>query len=116
MIIGNNHKLYKKRYMFLYLNEILTNTQFFILSKYLNINYVFDNVPILSLNSFDNSLILYIDIKYVNLSFNDNININFYLYLSNNKFRNEYQFIYLVDYYCDNIYKNYINTDVDVKF
>jgi GIY-YIG catalytic domain len=116
MINGNNNKLYKKRYMFLYLNEILINPQFYILSKYLNTNYVPDNVPILSINSFNNSLILYIDVKYIKLSLNDNIDVNSYLYLSNNKYKNEYQFLYLVDYYSDNIYKNFVNTDVDVKF
>ena len=48
---------------------------------------------------------MYRDVKYIKLLFNDNINVNKYLYLSKDKYNNRYHFIYLVDFYCNNIYK-----------
>jgi len=59
---------------------------------------------------------LYRNINHIKLLFNDNVNVNSYLHLSNYKYKNRYQFIYLVDYYCNNIYKKDKNINIDTYY
>ena len=106
------NKPYKKRYLFLYKKDLLENDIYKILSLYLNMSITNENVPILSWDICNNTLILYKDVKEMKLVFYKNIDVSLYFYLSQNKYENRYQFIYLVDYYCNNIYKDFLNVDV----
>ena len=106
------NKPYKKRYLFLYKKDLLENDIYKILSLYLNMSITNENVPILSWDICNNTLILYKDVKEMKLVFYKNIDVSLYFYLSQNKYENRYQFIYLVDYYSNNIYKDFLNVNV----
>ena len=59
-----------------------------------------------------NSMILYTNINDINNLYSDNIDINLYLYRSNNLYKGKHQFIYLVNYYCNHIYKELYNVRI----
>jgi hypothetical protein len=80
----------------------------------LNYNYLSKNIPILVWNN-NNNLILYKKLEIFKFNYDDNVEIKNYLYPSVISYNYWSQFIYLVDYYCKEIYKyiDIINIVID---
>lgn len=90
---------------------------FLILKEYLNTKIERNNIPILVWDIKNKCLILYKNINEIKLKLKLNLDINNYLFQSENKYKDSYQFIYLVDYYWYELYKNenLINLKVIIK-
>jgi GIY-YIG catalytic domain len=116
LITKNNLKYYKNRYKFLYLSDLALDPAFEMIQKFLGINVKINTKPILVYNKSNKSLILFENLLdlYKKLSLGDNFNIDNYLYRSKNDYKN-YQFIYLVDFYCHNIYKDFLSVKIQLK-
>jgi len=113
-IVGmNNSIFYKKRYKFIYTKEIENNLLFKPLNKFLELNERDKFKPIFVLDILNKNLTLYKDVASLKLDFllEEDSDLYKYLYPKNLYLRN-YQFIFLVDFYSDNIYKEFLNINI----
>lgn len=134
LINDSKGKYYKKRYKFLYFKGIDNNFLYQPIKDLMNLdslnksnNELNDNQsntesnykqkefkPILVYNKSSNQYLVFQNITDFNIKFNIPINIALdkYLYPSN-KYYNNFQFIYLVDFYCNYTYDD--SEDINIK-
>lgn len=116
MITNNNSKYYKNRYKFLFLKDLELNPAFDLIGKYLAINVNENMKPVLVFDEFNMSFTLFKDVSDLKIEFSldENFKIESYLYLSKYNYNN-FQFMYLVDYYCHSLYKKFIGLNIQLK-